>query len=147
MTMRNKIVNVYVLKGLNGISLVIENYRVSNEKIYGMLTPIYTFEVATDDILQAIGLEYNQSDDCVSREELKKWLDMNFSFGGALKKLEMFDRIDKELPPVTPTHGTCKDCKLYRPDQYKNMRCQVLDFYPNPDFYCADFEKRGSENE
>ena len=53
--MENKIVKVYVLKGLNGTSLVIENYRVSNEKIYGMLTPIYTFEVATDDILQAIG--------------------------------------------------------------------------------------------
>lgn len=54
-TMENKIVKVYVLKGLNGTSLVIENYRVSDEKIYGMLTPIYTFEVATDDILQAIG--------------------------------------------------------------------------------------------
>ena len=53
--MENKIVKVYVLKGLNGTSLVIENYRVSDEKIYGMLTPIYTFEVATDDILQAIG--------------------------------------------------------------------------------------------
>ena len=53
--MEDKIVKVYVLKGLNGTSLVIEDYRVSNEKIYGMLTPIYTFEVSTDDILQAIG--------------------------------------------------------------------------------------------
>ena len=41
-----------------------------------------------------------KEDDCVSRAELKKWLDLNFSFGGALRKLEMFDRIDKELPPV-----------------------------------------------
>ena len=48
-------------------------------------------------------LEQEPSEDCVSRAELKKWLDMNFSFGGALRKLEMFDRIDKELPPVTPT--------------------------------------------
>lgn len=32
MTMENKIVKVYVLKGLNGTSLVIENYRVSNKK-------------------------------------------------------------------------------------------------------------------
>lgn len=42
-------------------------------------------------------------EDCVSKAELKKWLDLNFSFGGALRKLEMFDRIDKELPSVTPT--------------------------------------------
>ena len=48
-------------------------------------------------------LEQQPCDDCVSRAELKKWHDMNFSFGGALRKLEMFDRIDKELPPVTPT--------------------------------------------
>ena len=40
-------------------------------------------------------------EDCVSRADLKKWLDMNFSFGGATKKLELFDRLDKELPPVT----------------------------------------------
>ena len=60
--MGNKIVEVNVLKGKNGVSLVIGNYRVSNEKIYGMLTPIYTFEVATDDILQAIGEERKQGE-------------------------------------------------------------------------------------
>lgn len=54
----------------------------------------------SEEIIEAIN---QSSEDCVSREELKKWLDMNFSFGGALRKLEMFDQIDKELPPVTPT--------------------------------------------
>lgn len=75
MTMEDKIVKVYVLKGLNGTSLVIDNYRVSNKKIYGMLTPIYTFEVLTDDILQAIGQKHNQSKDCVSQERSipKEW--------------------------------------------------------------------------
>ncbi|WP_146058865.1 hypothetical protein [Lachnospira multipara] len=48
-------------------------------------------------------LKQESCEDCVSREELKKWLDMNFSFGGALRKLELFDRLDKELPSVTPT--------------------------------------------
>lgn len=48
-------------------------------------------------------LEQQPCDDCVSRAELKKWLDMNFSFGGAIRKIEMFDRIDKELPTVTST--------------------------------------------
>jgi len=42
-------------------------------------------------------------EDCVSRAELKKWLDMNFSFGGTSRKFELFDRLDKELPSVTPT--------------------------------------------
>ena len=47
--MGNKIVEVNVLKGKNGVSLVIGNYRVSNEKIYGMLT-------------QAIGEERKQGE-------------------------------------------------------------------------------------
>lgn len=54
-------------------------------------------------------LEQEPCEDCVSREELKKWLDMNFSFGGALRKLELFDRLDKELPPVTPKGVTVTD--------------------------------------
>lgn len=93
---------------------------------------------AQDKIIKA--LEQEPCEDCISRQELKKWLDVNFSFGGALRKIEMFDRIDKELPPVTPTkciatiqfskedlkkiceerieiameHGTCKDCKWWK---------------------------------
>ena len=51
--------------------------------------------------------------DLISREELKKWLDLNFSFGGALKKLELFGRIDKELPTIQPpkpiTHESAID--------------------------------------
>lgn len=70
--MENKIVKVYVLKGSNGTSLAIENYRVSNEKIYGMLTPIHTFEVATDDILQAIGQKHNQHEWIPTSERLPK---------------------------------------------------------------------------
>lgn len=47
-------------------------------------------------------LDQESCEDAVNRTELKKWLDMNFSFGGALRKLELFDRLDKELPPVNP---------------------------------------------
>lgn len=60
------------------------------------------------------------------------------------KKHCVSGRVHDDCPLVEI--GTCKDCNLYRPDQNKNMRCQVLDFYPNPDFYCAAFEKRGNEN-
>lgn len=92
-------------------------------------------------------LEQQPSDDCIARKPLiKNWeccADMLMDEGDSEIVMSwIFD-----APPVTPIHGTCKNCKLYRPDQYKNMRCQVLDFYPNPDFYCADFEKRGNENE
>ena len=57
--MQNKTVKVYVLKGLNGTCLVIDNYRVSDKKIYGLMEPIYTFEVLIDDILRAIGVKDN----------------------------------------------------------------------------------------
>ena len=111
MTMENKIVKVYVLKGLNGISLVIENYRVSNEKIYGMLTPIYTFEVATDDILRAIGQEYNQSDDCVSRQAtldaiIKKLCIKDESY--LLQSEKVIYNVVKNMSPVTPTRKVGK---------------------------------------
>lgn len=117
-------------------------------------------------------IEQQPSEDCVSRAELKKWLDVNFSFGGALRKIEMFDRIDKELPPVTPTkcianiqfskedlkkiceerieiameHGTCKDCKYNVKDKRTTTMCDIGHrFYMREPstFYCADFEKRG----
>lgn len=53
--------------------------------------------------LEALTLDQGPSSDAIDREELKKWLDMNFSFGGALRKIELFDRLDKELPSVAPT--------------------------------------------
>lgn len=70
----------------------------------------YNVDIAFKSIFKAIENVHisSTSDDCVSRAELKKWLDMNFFFGGALRKLEMFDRIDKELPPVTPIHKVGK---------------------------------------
>ena len=60
--------------------------------------------VDRNDVLEL--LEQESCEDCVSRAELKKWLDMNFSFGGASRKFELFDRLDKELPPVTPKQKT-----------------------------------------
>lgn len=56
---------------------------------------------ALDTAIQA--LEQQSSDDCVSIAELEKWLDLNFSFGGACRKLELFNRLEKELPRVAPT--------------------------------------------
>lgn len=83
-------------------------------------------------------LEIPQLEDCVSRAELKKWLDINFSFGGALRKLEMFDRIDKELPPVTPTR---KVGKWVYDKVSQNWRCSECNETPKTLGYVgtADF--------
>lgn len=88
---------------------------------------------------------------------------------------ERFKEYIKKLPPVTPTqciaavrfskddlreicnerieiecsHGTCKDCKHRDPE---DIMCDcghtIVWQTPRPDnWYCADFEKRGNENE
>lgn len=47
-------------------------------------------------------LEQKPCEEAISRKSLKEWLDLNFSFGGALEKLEFFKRLDKELPSIQP---------------------------------------------
>lgn len=67
--------------------------------------------------------EEKPCEDAISRTELKKWLDMNFSFGGAARKLELFDRLDKELPPVTPTQKTGHWFVDERPESDREIIC------------------------
>lgn len=146
MTMGNKTVKVYVLKGLNGTSLVIENFRVSNETIYGLLTPIYTFEVLTDDILQAIGQKHNQSEDCVSREAVFETIDNCNSDG--LKGIfcsyddgERFKEYIKKLPLATPTHKVGKWIPIWDKDHlvvlaYQCSECETM--RNTTTNYCAD---------
>ena len=93
------------------------------------------------------------SEDCVSIAELKKWLDVNFSFGGALRKLEMFDRIDKELPPVTPTRKSGLRWIERFDNEDKRLECPHCHKDSDNSYaYCpncgASFkeEKRGNEN-
>jgi len=107
--MEDKIVKVYVLKGLNGTSLVIENYRVSNEKIYGMLTPIYTFEVSTDDILQAIGIPTADVIERAEYDELnEKYFKAIHNHTECLKKLhELRSKIDKAIEEITKLRNSC----------------------------------------
>jgi hypothetical protein len=56
-----------------------------------------------------------------------------------------------KLPPVTPTHGTCKDCKYWDKDEEyckhlsnENGWFEDEDYRVNTesDFYCADFERK-----
>lgn len=52
------------------------------------------------------------------------------------------------------THGTCKDCSIKRLDKEESEEVGVEKYFclvvgnfvdETPDFYCANFEKRGSE--
>ncbi len=118
-----------------------------------------SYEKTINKLTKAIA-EQQPNDDCVSRAELKKWLDMNFSFGGALRKLEMFDRIDKELPPVTPTHKVGKWIEVWESqrneytgeyDEWEEHKCSVCGFQEldaDRFKYCPNCgaEMRGSEN-
>ena len=102
---------------------------------------------------QHIISEQQPSDDCVSRQAV---LDlMQLKMGGK----ELYKAV-YELQPVTPTHGTCKDCKHWERIGYaipSNGRCKhfddvwkgnsilPLEHGTTENFYCADYEKRGSE--
>lgn len=65
---------------------------------------------------------------------------------------ESMDKL-KALPPVTPTHGTCKGCEHYKRIELNSCDEVVATCkkhtdknyqYVSPNFYCADFEKRGN---
>lgn len=117
-------------------------------------------------------LEQQPSDDCVSRKKVIKAIDKHtFSTDDGLYLDEDITIILEEIPPVTPTqciavvrfskddlrdicnerieiectHGTCKDCEQSE-CLGEECYCNNVDEYFDKDFYCADFEKRGSEN-
>lgn len=105
---------------------------------------------------QAIkSLEQQPSDDCVSREEAKQFLYERLDRLNDDELYDIFstiiDDMYNELPPVTPTHSMCKDCtksKILNGFEGYSIVCSRFGrMAVNPDFYCADFEKRGSENE
>ena len=99
----------------------------------------------------SFGEKIRTSEDCVSRQAVIE----------IIKKSDacLYEKSDndglieeiKTLSPVTPTHGTCKDCEHSYTDADGLIYCcnmyELARFYPKEDFYCADFEKRGSEND
>jgi hypothetical protein len=64
-----------------------------------------------------------------------------------LESTTEFEEEIKELPPVIPTHETCKDCRHYYVDEdgygYHCERVDYTRFSVYADFYCACFKKRG----
>ena len=99
-----------------------------DEDICGADGHIFTSTLATitknrDSRCPLIPIE--QSEDCVSRQVV---LDlMQLKMGGS----ELYKAV-YELPTVTPTHGTCKNCNR-REDCFIDT---------DDDFYCRDWERR-----
>lgn len=78
-------------------------------------------------------------DDCVSRKAVITIIQNHWW------NCRDIDKLVKALPPVTPTHGTCKDCNHRDPEDKKCDCGHSIEWQtPRPDnWYCADFEKRG----
>ena len=92
-------------------------------------------------------LEQQPSDDCVSRQamlDVITEIDDNTNMDIYTNEVR---EIIRELTPVTPTHGKCKDCTNYVAGALDEEICIRGHELIHKDFYCADYEKRGSKNE
>ena len=85
-------------------------------------------------------VEIEQSEDCVSRKAVLECISIKNMPNANPSYWNICDVVDREdlkdcitdLPPVTPTHGTCKNCN-------KREDC-LID--TDDDFYCRDWERR-----
>lgn len=97
-------------------------------------------------------LEQQPSEDCVSRQavlDLATTIQTDDYSGNEIIDVVEVDDI-KALPPVTPTHGNCKDCKHNKKSHNAITLCYTtcdlghrFELREPSTFYCADFEKRG----
>ena len=92
------------------------------------------------------------SDDCVSRQAVIDTVDNTIAkyiptFIGPYEKIPLELAIAiRDISPVTPTHGTCKDCTNYVVGALDEEICIRGHELIHENFYCADYEKRGNEN-
>lgn len=114
------------------------------------LIPVFRVKQWLDHIEQ-------QPDDCVSLQAVTDAVENTIAkyiptFIGRYEKIPLELAIAiKDVPPVTPTHRMCKDCtksKILNGFEGYSIVCSRFGrMAVNPDFYCANFEKRGNENE
>ena len=88
-------------------------------------------------------------------DEIKSMSNANPSYWNHCDVVDREDLIDniQALPPVTPTHRTCKDCKhwkdsdgVYRRGVGAESKCpiNIKEVYEGT-FYCKEFKKRGNK--
>jgi len=97
--------------------------------------------------LKELGYEFGEkirtSDDCVNRQAtldaiIKELCIKDESY--LLPSEKAIYNVVKNMPPVTPTHGTCKDCRWLTTDEDGNYYCRQTWDFDSLDFYCADYE-------
>lgn len=122
-------------------SYAIENDMSPNETIKTLaenmlgLLKIATFENWEKKTLPSV---ISTGDDCVSRKQAKIGV-----IPDSLYTSEQVIALLDNLSPVTPTHGTCKDCS-HRDPEDKKCDCghDIQWQLPREDnWYCADFGK------
>lgn len=90
----------------------------------------------------------SSSDDCIARQPLiDNWNSCADMLVGEGDSAIVMDWIFDALP-VTPIHGTCKNCS-HRDPEDKKCDCghDIIWQLPRPDdWYCKDFEKRGKKS-
>lgn len=99
-----------------------------------------SYEKTINKLTKAIA-EQQPSEDCVSRQAVIE----------IIKKSDacLYEKSDnnglvgkiKTLSPVTPTHGTCKECANYVMGALDEEICLRGHELIHKDFYCADYEK------
>lgn len=79
------------------------------------------------------------SQDCVSRAEMLKYQQYLRGKMSNEENHKLWEFI-KDLPPVTPTQGTCKDCTNYVVGALDEEICIRGHELIHKDFYCADYK-------
>lgn len=51
-------IKISVLRGTNGLCLSVNQTRVTNRKIYGILEPVVEFDVEPKDLFDALGVDF-----------------------------------------------------------------------------------------
>ena len=89
-------------------------------------------------------IEIEQSEDCVSRKAVidylhtnMAWYDENGSLADDSDKVRDITNLVNSIPPVKPTHGTCKTCK-----NKHGSCCNNSSHYLRKDGFCNYFERR-----
>jgi hypothetical protein len=101
-----------------------------------------------------LGEKIRSSVDCVSRQAVDM-LCIRYLKTATDEHVAFYEEFCS-LPLVTPAHGTCRDCEYYRRIELNSCDEVVATCkkhtdrnyqYVSPNFYCADYEKRGNEND